>query len=449
MHLLTRLHRSGLLASAVLAFAAGSVHAFDEDTEPPLYPSWSVKAPDEITTLTYDAGLSETANGQRLKSAIQDLVPGDFLLVGPGTYSVDSLLDISKVATAAAPIRIVGAPGKRPVITRPNNGQNTINFGTGGSAAYLVLSGFELTGGDIGVRLHDVNHMVVDNCRIHGITGTGIAVKSHDVSHIHLIGNEITGTGGSPAGPSAGEGIYVGGNFGNPVAHDMVIARNWVHHTSGTQGDGIEIKQGSWGNWVMDNVIHDTPYPGLIAYGTGGKDRNVLARNVIWNSGDVALQVQGEAIVRNNLAVAGDNGAFLSWDHQDLSVNLEVTHNTFVGYSEAARLKSWSGRPGMVFANNACYSKFEHAIRFENGSTGVAVAGNVAFGAVQGLSSGYQPGTGLNDFVGGSWKAENLLFFPKPGGVLAGSGSVNYSADRDILGTPRLAPFEAGAAELF
>ena len=50
---------------------------------------------------------------------------------------------------------------------------------------------------------------------------------------------------------------------------------------------------------------------------------------------------------------------------------------------QAVNLSDWDGRPGMVFANNACYSQSSYGLRM-NGSTGVEVVGNVVFGSVTG-----------------------------------------------------------------
>ena len=71
---------------------------------------------------------------------------------------------------------------------------------------------------------------------------------------------------------------------------DSLIEGNYIHNTNGpsvAQGDGIEIKEGSYGNIVRDNVIHDTNYPGIITYSTvGNGPPNVLEGNVVWNSDD-------------------------------------------------------------------------------------------------------------------------------------------------------------------
>jgi hypothetical protein len=225
-----------------------------------------------------------------------------------------------------------------------------------------------------------------------------------------------------------------------------IVALNHVHDCGGTQGDGIELKQGSYNNWIVENHVHDTNYPGIIAYGTDGWGINMIERNVVYNSGDNVMQVQGEAIVRNNLIINGATG-FHSHDHQGQTRNLQVLHNTIVNTGRATNLSSWNNRSGMVFANNAVYSQQAASIHFPNGSTGVTVAGNVVLGSVTGTSSGFIVGNGLSDFVNMSWNAGSRDGTPSPASALLGKGDPAYAAARDIQGNPRTPPVDAGASE--
>ncbi len=90
--------------------------------------------------------------------------------------------------------------------------------------------------------------------------------------------------------------------------HDSLVANNYIHDLNGptvTQGDGIEIKAGSYANVVRDNVIHDTAYPGITLYHVNGNGApNVIERNLVWNSGDNGIQVTADAIVRNNIVLS-------------------------------------------------------------------------------------------------------------------------------------------------
>ena len=106
-----------------------------------------------------------------------------------------------------------------------------------------------------------------------------------------------------------GEGMYLGCNSDECRVVNSLIEGNYVHHTNGPsveQGDGIELKEGSYGNVIRDNVIHDTNYPGIITYSTlGHGPANIIEGNLIWNSNDNAIQSAADVVIRNNIVLDG------------------------------------------------------------------------------------------------------------------------------------------------
>jgi hypothetical protein len=408
------------------------------------FPTWGAAPPASVTTLAWDPALSATGNGARLHAALNALTAGQGLAIGPGTWSVPNRLDLHGIGSAQAPIHVFALnPMQRPVITRPDAAQNAMNVGSNGAARYWVLRNLEITGGSDLVRLYDVAHFWLDGCYVHDGQGVGIAAMTNATSHVYVTRCEIA----RPGPGTNGEAIYVGGNFGAVVASDWVIAHNHVHDTRAAvagQGDGIEIKQGSHRVWITGNRVHDCRNPCVLVYGTGGNGQNVIENNELWDSDDVVLQVQGEAIVRNNLALGG-SFAFSSHDHQAQSRDLHVVHNTFVSGGGAASMQSWSGRPNMQFANNACYATGGNAIRFGNGSSGVTMAGNVAFGALYNVSGGYVAGAGLHDFVDVTLPTFHRDARPVVGGALDNRGSAAVALATDVHGAMRSLPADPGA----
>src|SRR5690606_27823534 len=255
-----------------------------------------------------------------------------------------------------------------------------------------------------------------------------------------LTGNDVHDTTGS------GEGMYLGANHGQYVMQHSVIAYNHVWNCGGSQGDGIEVKQGSSANRIVGNEVHDTNYPCILVYGTAGREPNVIERNVCYRSNDNVLQVQGEAIVRNNALFGGAVG-FASHDHQGQTRALVFVHNTILTEGRGANLASWGGREGMVFANNVVYSARGDAVRFTAGSAGVAFAGNVVLGSVSGISAPVARGTGLADFAGASFDGIARDVLPSEASPLLGAGDAAYAAPEDLLGLARRAPFDAGCRE--
>jgi hypothetical protein len=399
-------------------------------------PAWSATAPGAESRHAYEPQRTPAQNGAALAARIAALAPGERLVIAAGTYSVDTRFSIELVGSVELPIRIQGERGV--VITRADARQNVINVDR---ARYLSVSGLEITGGDTGLKLYDCENMWIDRCHVHHTGGPAVAANSADTAWLWLTRNTIHHTAG------AGEGFYLGANEGEHVMRHSVIARNWVHSTAGKQGDGIEVKQGSYDNRIVENLVHDTRYPCILVYGTGGQAPNVIERNVCFNSGDNVLQVQGEALVRNNLLMNGLRG-FASHDHQGQTRDLVFVHNTIVNPGRGAHLLSWSGRPGMVFANNAVYSQSGDAVRFHDGAAGVQFGHNVVLGSVAGAESGWSAGRGLSDFIGVAWDAQARDARPSAGSALIGAGGAAFGAADDLSGGARQGPLEAGCFDL-
>lgn len=404
-------------------------------------PAWASIEPTTVIALDRDPALSDQQNGALLKSKVLALQPGQRLVVGGGTWSVDSYFAVGLKGTAEAPISIVAKEGEVPVLTRPDAAQNLINIGgtTLDGAQFLCLRGFELTGGSAGVRLYSCNNVWIDRCEIHHVGEAALTANSFNTAELFLTRNHIHHTDGY------GEGMYLGANNGTISMRDSIIARNHVHDTGGLQGDGIEVKQGSFGNLIAENWVHDTQYPCILVYGTAGNAANVIERNVCYRSQDNVMQVQGEAIVRNNLLAAGWN-AFYSHDHQGQTENLVVVHNTMLNTGNGADLKNWNGREGMVFANNVVYSESSTSIRFSGGSDGVAISGNVVVGAVWNAAAGFFAGTGLADFEDAAFDASALDATPLADSAIVGAGDPAFGVAADLCGLPQSEPPDAGAA---
>lgn len=369
-----------LLAMAGPLFAAG----------PPYVPDWSEIAPKRIIR-------HPASDGDALVRAVTALQPGDQLIIAAGTYSVDRMWDIRVSGTAEAPIRIVAAEGAAVVLTRPDDRQNVLNIGQGGAVEYLCLRGVEITGGSHGLRLGQCREVWIDQCHIHHTGEVCLSANSADTSRLFLTRNHIHHGGGH------GEGMYLGANEGEFIMSESIIALNHIHDCRGSQGDGIEVKQGSWGNLIAENHVHDTQYPCITVYGTAGKPVNIIERNLCRRSDNHTMQVQGEAIVRNNVLISAKGSGFASTDHQGKTVNLQVIHNTIINAGHAFSGGSWNGREGMVLANNVLYSRDRNALHFANGKDGVVITGNVIVG--HGPKEGTSPGRGLEDFTKVTWDA--------------------------------------------
>ncbi|MFO1064318.1 MAG: right-handed parallel beta-helix repeat-containing protein [Pirellulales bacterium] len=391
-------------------------------------PHWSSNPP--VRTVEFNRG-----NGNDLVRAVEALRPGDRLRIAAGRYTIDRMWDITTSGTPTAPVRIEAAEAGKVIITRSNSEQNVVNIGQGRSVEFLCIQGIEFTGGSHGMRLGKCKNVWIDNCHIHHTTDVCLSANSADTSRLYLTRNDIHHGGGH------GEGMYLGANQGEKVMSESVIALNHIHDCGGSQGDGIEVKQGSWGNLIAENHVHDTHYPCITVYGTDGKSVNTIERNLCYRSDDHVMQVQGEAVVRNNVLISSKGACFASTDHQGKTLNLQVIHNTLVNTAHAFSGSSWNGRSGMVLANNILYSRDENAINFPNGNQGVMIRGNVVFGA--GNDHGSARGRGLNDFVSMSWDGNKHDATPSPDAPL-NKADDQYRLEFDLNGKKRSDPI-AGA----
>jgi hypothetical protein len=392
-------------------------------------------------------------NGDHLK-------PGDEVVLAAGVYREGRRLVLGHRGTADQPILIRAAEDARAVLQRPDARQNTINMI---GAQHLVLQGLEITGGSTGIRLmrsdsHPCEFVTIEQMHIHHVGGPAITANSPGNAYegLRFRRNHIHHTSGH------GEGFYLGSN-NNPdgstagYMFNSVVEGNYIHDLKGpgiSQGDGIEIKDGSYNNIVRDNVIHDTNYPGVIVYGTDGKAPNIVERNVIWNSGDHGIQAAAEAVVQNNIVFNNRADGIHSHPHQSARVgSLRILHNTVVCNRprSAAIGISMSNQERLagpvVIANNALYaSAGGFALRLVHDGpldARLTVSGNVGSGEIEGLAS----------IVGDStWEATGLpgrdldeQFFPRQGSSLIGAADPRFAVPDDFNRTPRGTSRDVGA----
>jgi hypothetical protein len=405
------------LLAALLLAPLVTLHAEDNRYAP----TWAGITPERVI---------KHANTQNdtLATAVSALKPGDQLVIAAGTYSVERMWDIGVSGTAEAPIWIVAEQGAQVILTRPDDKQNVLNIGQGTPVHHLYLRGVEITGGSHGLRLGQCSEVWIDQCHIHHTGAVCLTANSTNTHRLFLTRNHNHHGGGH------GEGMYLGANHGEFIMSESVIALNHIHDCKGEQGDGIEVKQGSWGNLIAENDIHDTQYPCITVYGTAGKPVNIIERNLCRRSGDSAMQVQGEAIVRNNVLIGGKGSGFASLDHQDKSLNLQVIHNTIINTSDAFKGSSWNAREGMILANNVLYSRDKSAMNFPKGKEGVTIVGNVVLGDA--AKQGTTPGRGVEDFANVTWDGEKHDATPSAKAPFA-SADVKYLLETDFTGAKR------------
>jgi hypothetical protein len=390
--------------------------------------------------LSAHADVYEISPGDDLRAAIAALGPGDELRLAGGVYSLNSRFNISPVGEPDRPITIRSKDGELAIIEMTTDTQNVVEIQ---GSRHLVVKGLAIRGGSRGIRLIDADFVTIEDCEIYETGDVALSANGRGTFEGLVIRrNHIHHTNGT------GEGMYLGCNNDACRVIDSLIEWNYVHHTnraSVRQGDGIELKEGSAGNIIRHNVIHDTNYPGIITYSTvGNGPPNIVESNLVWNSNDNGIQSAADSIIRNNIVI----GAPIALQvHQAGSPsNQQVVHNTVIVRGSGINVRDVSGP--VLIANNAVYSESGTAIRLISGDTSqVMVAGNVGQGGISGARDGYREGNGIAaDFVDAHFNGTPPIgLFPGNDSALVGNGDSRYVTEQDFNGTSRDGNADAGA----
>lgn len=398
--------------------------------------------------------LHPAAAGQQeeFEDVANSLKPGDELVLHGGTYSQTGRRAVTVRGTADKPIIIRAAEGESPLLTRPAEDIDKYNNLEVVDCCYLVVRGLQFKGGNSGVRFIRGRHVTLEDCEIGKTGNNALTMNSGDCDAFIIRRNHIHHTGLSDAGPTEGEGMYIGCHDGSCVTTHSLIEGNYIHHTRSTSdggNDGIEIKFRSWGNTVRDNVIHDTnigrKYPGIFVYG-GGKERNVVEGNVIWAAGE-GIQVVSDAVIRNNIIFDCSATGITAGPHAAVPEMRSVTivNNTIVGHPTGVYLR-WSGARDMVFSNNAVYCPDGIAVD-ASGIDRQTLSSNYVCGALRGCeidqSRFRDGGTPAAAFVG---PAEHDYWL-RPDSSLVGSADPAFVPRDDFNHAERKPPYDIGAYE--
>jgi len=405
------------------------------------------------------------------------LQPGDVVNLAPGTYSDARRINIFSRGTAEHPITIRAAdPNNRPVFSRPIDSSLSRNHVLNlEGAQYLTLDGVEVTGGAWGVRIgstyrpanpgffpngisdrgplpqDDAKFLTIQNSKIYNTGANAITANMDGDRYEGMIfrNNEISNTG------LFGEGFYLGCNNNDCQFFDGLIEGNYIYDTNTTTpnirtGDGIEIKYGSYNNVIRDNVIHNTVFPGIIAYGTAGNGaRNLFEGNIIWDTDEQGMQIASDAIIRNNIVITSGAEAFRAQNHQGATPgNLTIVNNTFVADGTVALRIANSVTDPILIANNAIYSRSNFALRLPSNLSQVTLANNVGSGSVTPNipTSGFDAsGNIATDFVDLDWAGPGRDAFPALLSKLIGAGDSALQAFKDFNGTSRAGSADVGA----
>ena len=402
---------------------------------------------------TVEIGPAVAEGREEFETVANSLEPGDELVLHGGTYSQTGRRAVTAQGTAAEPIVIRAADRESPLLTRPADQidrHNNIEFV---DCRHLVVRGLRFKGGSSGVRFIRGHHVTFEDCEISHTGNNALTMNSGDCNAFIVRRNHIHHTGLSDAHPTEGEGMYIGCHDGGCITTGSLFEGNYIHHLRSTSvggNDGIEIKFGSYGNTVRDNVIHDTnigrKYPGIFVYG-GGKDLNIVEGNAIWNAGE-GIQVVSDAIVRNNVILDCLATGITAAPHAAVPRmrNVTIINNTIVGHPTGVRIR-WAKAENMTFCNNAVYCPGGAAVDAAGIERHVFRA-NYVSPDVRGATIDdrrFHDGGALEATFADPRKRD---YRPCPGSPLRGAADAAFVSQRDFNGAARISPFDVGACEV-
>jgi hypothetical protein len=399
-----------------------------------------------------ELGPETAGQEEEFETVANALEPGDELILHGGVYSQTGRRAITVHGTPDKPIVIRAAEGESPLLTRPAEQIDRHNNLEVVDCRHLVIRGLRFRGGNSGIRFIRGHHVTLEDCEIFETGNNALTMNSGDCDAFVIRRNHIHHTGLSDAGPTEGEGMYIGCHDGSCITTNSLFEGNYIHHLRGTSdggNDGIEIKFRSRGNVVRDNVIHDTNigrrYPGVFVYG-GGEERNIVEGNVIWNAGE-GIQVVSDAVIRNNIIFNCSSTGITAAPHAAVPAmrNVTIVNNTIVGHPRGLYIR-WSKARGMVLSNNAVYCPAGTAVE-ASGLEGQTLSSNYVCGALRGCemdNSRFRDGGRLEAaFV---HPAEHDYWL-RPDSVLIGGADPAFTPPDDFNHSPRTPPFDVGAYE--
>jgi len=402
--------------------------------------------------VTYKINPAISGSQEEFETIANSLKPGDELILYGGTYSQSARRAVTAKGTADKPITIRAAEGQEPLLTHLEDTAARYNNIEFVDCEYLTIRAIRFKGGSSGVRFIRGHHITFEDCQISHTSNNALTMNSGDCDAFVIRRNHIHHTGLSSRGSTEGEGMYIGGHDGSYVTTNTLVEGNYIHHTRGIGSggnDGIEIKFGSYGNVVRDNVIHDTnigtKYPGIFVYG-GGKDINIVEGNVIWNAGE-GIQVVSDAVIRNNIIFDCSATGITAAPHAAVPHvrNVKIVNNTIVNHPRGVVFR-WEKAEQMIFANNAVYCPGSTAIDAA-GIGGSTFSANYVAGRLVGVTldgSAFCDGRTIDAAFAAPAEHD---YWPGPGSVLIEHADKDFAAEMDFNRTARKPPFDVGAYE--
>jgi hypothetical protein len=244
-------------AAVLLAFALAMTGCAGATATPTIGPSDAADAVPRCPESTV-----AVATAEELEDALDAARPGDVIRLADGRY--EGRFRIEVAGTADSPVWLCGSVDA--VLDGGGTGGGTV-LGLEG-ADHWRLIGFSVENGKKGVMVDQTSSTVVGGLTIRDIGDEAIHLRAFSSDNL-IVGNEVSDTGRRRA--EFGEGLYVGSAESNwcrisDCEPDRSDRNELVGNTiRGTTAEAIDIKEGTTGGVVRDNVFDGSALAGGFA----------------------------------------------------------------------------------------------------------------------------------------------------------------------------------------
>jgi nitrous oxidase accessory protein len=224
---------------------------------------------------------------QTISQAVKSAQPGDTLLVGPGTYVENVVID--------KPITVVSTNGAQATVVKASDTNKDVFLLANPD---IIIQGFTVTGGNMGVTFGHTSNCVLTKCVVNGnVFGVYLAgATSNLVSNNNLNDN--------------GFGIYLDGSSRNKLSNNSA-SNEQGGGGNASLSDGIYMFN-SDANSVTRNYLTNNNNFGLSLFNS---KNNVFSNNTIGSNAQYGVRLRDGAnnniFTFNTFKANGENGVLI------------------------------------------------------------------------------------------------------------------------------------------
>jgi parallel beta-helix repeat protein len=248
---------------------------------------------------------SETAPWRTLAKAVSSVVPGDVVVLEPGTYGASgTTTNFERSGSSAAPIVFTSAPGSERAVI---HGYVRV------TASHVRLDSLVFDGPTGDIVAKTTENPKGEQVQVSIMHGTDVELSNSEVresawhagvfvsnaANVRILSNYVHDNGDASTGANLDHGIYwCSGGSGivknnkiednvawgvhlYPNATNVVVSHNTI---TGNGKGGVIVANESSDNQILNNVVTNNNGYGIRAYELSGSG-NVARENLLWNNG--------------------------------------------------------------------------------------------------------------------------------------------------------------------